>query len=697
MMEPQMDAKQRGWGSRMGWLCLMLLLGLMVACQKRETLSAYDNTEERAAFHERYNAEVLANLQTQKQELEKALAGELPEADRIEQKQQLADLERRLQRPKYFEILAEADLPQDLQWETGDNEPEIGSPEAKKGGTFHSYIPGGAYPPTIRCVGKEANNGFRSNHWDDIELSLVSMHPNTRKLIPALADRWAVADDGQTVFFHLDPTAKWSDGRKVKAGDWLMTFYVYLSPYLSEPFYRNYYGEEYWGIATYGDDYLDIRLASPKPLAPLFAGVSPFQEEFYKEFGPDFESRYNWRPRPTTGAYQILEKDIQKGRSIAMTRVKDWWAKDKKYYRHRFNADRIEYIQVRDEEKTFQLFLRGEIDTYLLGDPKKWYEKTEVPAVFDGYIEKATFYNQFPAISRGLYLNLSRPLLSNLDVRIGLAHATNWEKVIELDLRGDAERLNILSAGYGEFSNPHIRARPFSIQLAREAFARAGFTKTGGDGILQDESGRRLSLTINASRGSPAAEAMLLRIKEEAKKAGVEYKLELLDPTASFQKVSRKEHEIAFIGYQLTPPVPDYYQHFHSKEAYEPGTTKPRPMTNNINVFADPEVDKLLEANRSARSTDEIRDTSWRIEQIMHDRAVWVPAFNRPFYRVGYWRWVRWPDDFNVALGNEPEMNYVYWIDTDRRRQTEEAMRTGKTFPERTLVFDQFRETSAAK
>jgi len=230
-----MDAKQRGWGSRMGWLCLMLLLGLMVACQKREALSAYDNTEERAAFHERYNAEVLANLQTQKQELEKALAGELPEADRIEQKQQLADLERRLQRPKYFEILAEADLPQDLQWETGDNEPEIGSPEAKKGGTFHSYIPGGAYPPTIRCVGKEANNGFRSNHWDDIELSLVSMHPNTRKLIPALADRWAVAGDGQTVFFHIDPSAKWSDGRKVKSGDWLMTFYVYLSPYLSEP------------------------------------------------------------------------------------------------------------------------------------------------------------------------------------------------------------------------------------------------------------------------------------------------------------------------------------------------------------------------------------------------------------------------------------------------------------------------------
>ena len=696
-MIPQMNADERGWGSR-GWLFVMLFVCLGIsACRKLEAYSAYDNTQERAAFYERYNAEVLEKLETQKKELEAALAGELPEAERKEKKQQLEDTLRHLQRPKYFELLTEADLPRDLPWATGDNEPEIGSPEAKKGGTFHSYIQGGAYPPTIRSCGKDANNSFRNCHWDDIELGLTGMHPNTRNLIPSLADRWAVAEDGQSVYFHIDPDARWSDGRKVKSGDWLMSFYVYLSPYLTEPFYRIYYGEEYWGIATYGDDYLCIRLAAPKPLAPLFAGVPPFQEEFYKEFGPDFESRYNWRPRPTTGAYVILEKDIQKGRSIAMTRVKDWWAKDKKYNRYRFNADRIEYIQVRDDEKTFQLFLRGEIDTYLLVDPKMWYEKTEVPEVFNGYIEKATFYHQFPAISYGFYLNMSRPLLSNQDIRIGLQHASNWEKMIDLDLRGDAERLNLLASGYGEFSNPNVRTRPYSIPLAREAFARAGFTKSGDDGILQDDQGRRLSFTITFSKSPPVLETWLLRIKEEAKKAGVEFKLEGMDSTAAFQKISRKEHEIGFMGFQPSPPVPDYYQHFHSKEAYEPGTMKPRPMTNNLCVFADPEVDKILEANRSARSTEEIRETSWKLEEIFHERAVWVPAYRRPFYRVGYWRWVRWPDDFNVALGNEPDTNYVYWIDTDRRRETEEARHSGKTFPERNLVFDQFRETPAAK
>ena len=82
--------------------------------------------------------------------METELAGELPETSRTEKKQQLEDTQRHLQRPKYFEVLTEGALPKDLAWATGDNEPEIGSPEAKKGGTFHSYIQGGAYPPTIR-------------------------------------------------------------------------------------------------------------------------------------------------------------------------------------------------------------------------------------------------------------------------------------------------------------------------------------------------------------------------------------------------------------------------------------------------------------------------------------------------------------------------------------------------------------------
>ncbi|MFD0892230.1 hypothetical protein KBB96_12435 [Luteolibacter ambystomatis] len=676
----------------------VVFTAVLSSCQRQAGSgeAAYDNTAERIAFYERYNAEVLKKLQDRRAELDAALAKDLPDPERKDKKSESDALNHHLERPKYFEVFTEADLPKDLQWEDGQEQPDLGSPKAKKGGTYHNIIQGNTYPPTIRCVGAEANNSFRNCHWDDIEIGLTSFHPDTARVMPGVSDRWSVAADGQTIYYHIDKDARWSDGKKVKSGDFMMTFYVYLSRYLTEPYYRTYFGEQYWGIATYGDDYLCIRLAYPKPLAAAQAGVYAFQEDFYREFGPDFEKRYNWRPRPTTGAYKIREEDIDKGRSIAMTRVKDWWAKDKKFYRNRFNADRIEYTLVRDEEKVFQLFLRGEVDCYLLNDAKKWYEKTEVPQVFDGYIEKATFYNEYPAISRGLYFNLSRPLLSNQDIRIGLQHASNFEKVIEMDLRGDGERLNLLCAGFGEFSNPNVRTRPFSIHLAREAFARAGFTKAGADGVLENAQGQRLSFTINFSK-HPIIDPIMLRIKEEALRCGVEYKLEGMDGTASFQKVLRKEHEIAFTGWQLTPPFPDYFQQFHSSEAYEPGSDKPRPMTNNISVFSDSSVDPILEENRAARSLESIKDSSWKIEEIMNDRAIWVPSYERPFFRVGYWRWVRWPDNFNVRLTNEADTSYVHWIDSDIKADTEDAMKHGRTFPEQNLIFDQYRKKTPEK
>ena len=682
---------------------MLVAVSFLSSCKKKvggsdhgtAEASGYDNTAARFDFYERRNKEVIAQIEASRAELEKALAGDLPEADRKEKTQALDDVKRRLERPKYFEILSEADLPKDLQWTTNNDEPELGSPKAKKGGTFHSFIQGGAYPPTIRQIGKEANNSFRSYHWDDIEMSFTNLHAETGKIIPALADRWCVAADGQTIYYHLDEAARWSDGKDVKSGDFLMAMYIYLSDYLSEAFYRNYYGEQFWGIATYGDDYVCIRMATPKPLAPYMANINPFQEEFYKEFGPDFESRYNWRTRPTTGAYQILDKDIDKGRSIAMSRVQNWWAKDRKYYRYRFNPDKLQYLQIRNEETIFQMFLKEDIDVYWPLDSRRWYEQTEIPLVFNGYIEKATYYNEYPTVSRGMYMNMHHPILANQDVRIGLQYASNWQKVIDFDMRGDAERLNILEGGFGDFSHPTLQTRPFNVNLAREAFARAGFTETGSDGILKDSQGRRLSFNVNYVK-HPMVDPWLLRIKEEAKRAGVEFKLEGMDQTASYQKTMRKEHEIVFSGWQNQPPIPDYYQAFHSKEAFEPGSDKPRPMTNNITVFADPEVDKILEANRGARSEDVVRETSHKLEEIFHERAVWVPSFNRPFYRVAYWRWIRWPDDFNVRLGNDPEMNHVLWIDPDIKKETKDAMRDGKTFPEKNLVFDQHRRKRPA-
>ncbi|MEM1084567.1 MAG: extracellular solute-binding protein [Verrucomicrobiota bacterium] len=672
-----------------------LALVWISSCKEGREWPAYDSTEERLGFEERYNRETLEKLNKRMDELEKALVADPEEGKRKELEVERERLTRRLERPDFFERLEEKDLPQDLEWVTNEDDPELGSPEAKKGGTIHTFFLGSSYPRSIRSVGKEANNSFRSYHWDDNEMGLVSIHQNTRNVIPALADRWAVGEDGQSVYFHIDEDAKWSDGRDVTSEDFMMTLYVYLSPYLTPPFYRNYYGEQFWGISKYGPDYLCIRLAYPKPIAPYFASVSPFQEEFYREFGPDFEARYNWRTRPTTGAYMILDEDVVKGRSISLTRNHDWWARDLKYYRNRFNPDKIEFRLIRDPEKAFQMFLQGDIDFHSLNDPKKWYEKTEIEEVFEGYIERATFYNVYPRPSYGLYLNLLKPPLDDLNVRIGLQHATNWEKVIELDMRGDAERLSLFNDGFDGISDPSLKSRSFSVKKAREAFALAGYDRSGSDGILTNADGERLSFQVDYAK-IPRIEAFMLRLKEEAKRAGVDFRLNGMDGSEAFRNALKKDFVIGFMGWGVGQPmIPDFYQQFHSKEAFQEDGKTPRIMTNNISGFADKEIDPILERNRNATSMEEVIETSRTLERIFHERAVWVPAFKRSSYRVGYWRWVQWPDDFNVKMADLPDMAHVMWIDEDLKKETKQAMREDKGFDEVNRVYDQYRTTKS--
>ena len=668
------------------------------SCDRGVEFPPYDNTKEVQAFFKRHNEQTKEGLEKQKAEIEGKLAepGDLAGKERAELEKALADVGEHLEKfPEFFTFATEADVPGGLDWQTGMDSPDIGSPKAKKGGTWNTYFPSMSFPPTIRVFGKEANNGFRGEHWDYIEFGLVNLHPNTMKLIPALADRWAVAPDGRTTYFHIDDEARWSDGKPVVAEDFFMTFYIYLSNYLTEPWYRTYYGKQYWNITKYSDKLISITLANKKPLPAYFASVTPMQRDFYREFGPDFEDRYNWRCRPTTGAYAMHPEDIVKGRSITLSRVKDWWAKDRKYYRNCYNADRLHYRLVRDENKLFELFRKGQIDFMPLGLPKFWYEKTEIPAVFNGYIHKVTFYNVYPRTPRGLYLNFANPLIRNRDIRIGLQYATNWRKVIDFDLRGDARRLHVYNDGYGRYTNKKVRTRPFDPAKARKAFARAGFDKIGPDRVLRNADGKRLSFTITYTR-SPFSDQIMQRLKEEALKAGVEYKLEGIDGVAGYQKVMRKEHDITLWGWGTSPPFPRYREGFHSDNAFDENGN-PKAQTNNISCYANPEVDKLADAIRNATDEETIERSSKRIEEILNEDAVWIPGYARDFYRVGFWRWMNWPYDFNVMMNREGYESFVWWIDVEEKKRTLDAMKRGEKFPEVNAVYDQYRDYGKGK
>ena len=603
--------------------------------------------------------------------------------------------------PDFFSFKTPADLPDGLNWVSGAELPEMGSPQAKKGGTEYRALQD--FPRTLRTVGPDSNGGFRTLLLDDTTLQLAHLHRDYFEYVPGLAESWAIGEDGKTVYVKLDPAARYSDGVPITADDYLFSFFFYRSAYVTAPWYNNYYSTMFTNITRYDDYTLSVSIPDAKPdLEKWVLGLRPQPRHFFRELGDDFVDRYQWRFAPTTGPYVVKPEDIKKGRSIALTRNPDWWAKDKKHWRYRFNADRIQFTVIRDTEKIFEAFRRGDLDQASLNLSEYWYEKLPDtdPDVQAGYIHKSVFYNQRPRPSYGLWINASRPLLDNRDIRLGIQHATNWQLVIDKFFRGDYGRLNTAHDGFGDFTHPTLKAREYDIDLALEHFAAAGFSRRGPDGILLNGAGEKLAFTL--STGYQSLKDVMTILKEEAAKAGLEFRIEVLDGTAGWKKVQEKQHDIHFSAFGVILEMyPRFWEHYHSDNAYDrafldDGSVNPerqlKTQTNNLEAFAVLEMDRMIDRYRRSSDKDEMIGMAHGMTELHHDYASFVPGFYQGFFRVGYWRWVRYPEYFTHKHAAGAGELFVHWIDPAMKEETLKARKSGVTYEPAITVYDQWKE-----
>lgn len=684
-------------------LALLLLLLPLSSC--KQELEEGERGLKSEAFYARYNRYIAGWLSDKKSETQLSITereAALAESNDPETQKRLAgsvtELKRELARYEFREGLGDffsfgdpSEIPADLVWEDGMDQPEIGDPAATKGGTFRYFMP--TFPPTLRQIGSNSNNGGRGDLYDNIEIYLVHLHPVTQELIPGIAQEWAVGPDRKTVYFRIHPDAKFNDGTDIVAEDFLTWARLRLSDHVDAIYYKQVIRESFAQLKAYGPDILAVTMPEEKPLLPYECGsITPAPTSFYDDFGPDYEERFQWIVPPTTAAYEMRPEDLVKGESITLTRVDDWWLKDRKYYRYRYNVDRISYRVIRDLSKAWELFRAGELDYFPITLPNYYYEKSEIPLVFDGYIERTTWYNQYPRIPWGLYLNIAEKPLDNKMVRRGIAYATNWDKVIDVVFRGDFSRLDGFTSGY-VVTNPEVTARPFSVNRARQAFAKAGYNREDKDGILMNERGERLDIEVTFI-SIPERTKLMVILKEEARRAGLNLILDGREATAAYTKSISKEHQILFSAWQFTPPYPAYYEYFHSRNAYdEKGNRK--AQTNNVFSYAEERMDQLTEAYRSARTVEELTEAALEIQEIVAEEDLFIPGYTNEFSRVATWRWVRWPDvpetRFAPPLSYSPIESYCYWIDTKLKQETLAAKKAGTTFPEVERVEEAYR------
>ena len=567
----------------------------------------------------------------------------------------------------FFHYATPADLPKDLVWHDGSEQKEFADSRAVRGGTLRQFTP--STPPTLRRVGPNANNGFRGELYDNNDFGLLSSHPNTDEPIPALATSWAMSPDGMTAYFRLDPNAQFTDGQPITADDYFYAFYFHRSPWAKADWYADFYTREWGGITKYGAHTIAIKAPRKRPYQLEQLGeLRPLPRNFFKDFGPNYEKLYNDRFQPTTGAYFVGPTGFQREKSVTLTRVQDWWGDHRKFYRHRYNPDVIEYGVIREIDSAYASMLAGEIDFMPIMMPRYWYGTNEKKAYQNGFLTKAQFFNDIPRPPYGLYLNTQKPLLADLDVRVGLQHATDFQRVIDGFYRGDYARLNQFSEGLGKFTDPSIRPRRYSPELARAAFAKAGFTQVGPDGILMNAAGERLSFRLTFDTSD--RRKYLATLVESARRCGVEYRPETLEHTTMYRKVMEKNHDIVFWAWSVSGRIPALWESHHTDNAVEKladGRKVPKRQTNNITGIDDPALSKLIDQFRNATEEDEMIKLSFRMQHRIHDLADFIPGFKVPGYRIAHWSWVKFPEGFDVRSAEDPGQYGLFWLDPRQR------------------------------
>jgi microcin C transport system substrate-binding protein len=591
-------------------------------------------------------------------------------------------------------VWAAPTLPEGLEWETNMDEPLFASDQAKFGGTYRTSI--SSFPQTFRTVGPDANGSFRA--WLlDAHPALVNKHPNSSEWIPDLANEWAFGEDNKTVYYRLNPKARWSDGEPVTADDFTFVLTLMRSKDIVAPWYNTYYNTVLIDITKYDEHTISVTLAEPKDKKDLLesTNLAPRPKHFYKPsvdknndgIDDNFVRKYNFKAEPTTWAYAIDK--VKKGRSITFKHVgEDWWGYSNPYYKNRYNVEKIRIQIIRDDDIARKHFEKGDLDSYHLVRPTLWHEKSNGDIYKNGYVQKFWGFNQVAQGAGGMWLNTAKDKLSDINVRKGIAHATDFDGMIENVLRGDYLRKpNGMGVGQEKFTNKSITAPKFDPELAAQYFDSAGYSQFDSDGIRMNEAGQRLTFAVTyAARFHTPRLAYL---KEQAKLAGLEFTLNLIDGSSAFKYVSEKKHEISFHN-MGSGSQPQYWQYLHSENAN-------KPQTNNFTNYSTPELDELVVNYRSEFSREKREEMSREIQQIVADASIVIPGYMVPYTREAHWRWMKYPEHpmtkktESIFSAGAPSDLGTYWIDANAKKETKAAMKSKTTFDEVTVINDEYK------
>jgi len=549
-------------------------------------------------------------------------------------------------------------------WETNTDFDLIGDPRAVKGGVFRDYVPD--FPGTLRIQGPEANTYFNARVTSLAYETLLSTHPTTLDYIPSLATHWQISPDKMTYRFRIDPNARFSDGTPVTSEDVVATYDLMMDKTLQDPVSLMTFGKLNRPVAE--SKYI-VRVQAKelnwRNFLYFSASLPIFPAHILKTVnGEKYIKEYNYKLLPGSGPYMIREPDIAKGRSITVRRRNDYWAAKARGNVGMGNFDELHFVVVRDDNLAFEMFKKGELDTYVVARaPRQWVEDLNFENVQRGLIQKRKVFNGAPQVRREYSLNTRKPPFDDIRVRKAMALLFNRKQILEKIMFNEYVPLNSFFAGT-PYENPTNPKNDYDTQEALRLLAQAGWNSRDNQGRLVKNG---VPLQIELLYRNKIDEPQLTVYQEDLRKVGINVNLRLLTFETEIQMVMERRFQMAQLAWGgLVFPNPESEWKSSLADVND---------NNNVTGFKNARVDELCAAYDKMFDVQERIRAIREIDGIVANSHNYVLHWSAPFIRIAFWNKFGTPPGYLSRTGDEYMSHLMWWVDPEKDASLQRALR----------------------
>jgi peptide/nickel transport system substrate-binding protein len=512
-----------------------------------------------------------------------------------------------------------------------------------------------------------------------VESLLARGNDEAFTLYGLLAKTVETDDDRTYVTFHLDPRARFSDGKPVLAEDVLFSFALLRDH--GRPNHRQYYAKV--GKAEAPDPLtvrFDLSGANDREL-PLILGLMPILPRHAVDVAT-FEETTMTGPIGS-GPYRVTA--VRPGASVTLTRNPDYWGRDLPVNRGLYNFDEIRLDFYREANGQFEAFKRGLYDFRVEHEPLRWHDGYDFPAARNGEVIRDTFTPGLPQPSEFLVFNTRRPVFADIRVRKALTLLFDFEWINRNYFFGLYSRAAGFFAGsdlsaYGRPADAREREllKPFAGHIEPDIL-EGTYRLPVTDGSGRDRTTLRAALQLLADAGydlngtvlrnrvtkTPLTfeilvmtrdqERIALAYARDLKRAGIEASVRAVDPVQFDQR--RLGYEFDMIQNRWDQSLsPGNEQSFYW------GTAAADNLgTRNYMGAKDPAIDAMIAALLEAREHTAFVSAVRALDRALMSGFYAIPLFNVSQQWIARWNRIERPSATALS-GYLPE---TWWQKVD--------------------------------